>query len=537
MRNTQEKEGPVMAVYDIRGIQDFVFRTNRVKDIIGASDIVAKVLTEGIQAWFDKQGDTEAFRFDWLDEKGEPEKFTFCREGSSIQAELLYIGGGNAYVAYRNNQLAEEANRFIARRVLQETHSLSLAAASVYMTDNYLEDQKNLMRRLTRVKAEGHMARPVAGFPFTKEELGTGLPCTVYSQDGRERISTETLRKRRRYEQLKNNGEVPFFALEFDKMVEEKGRNSLLAVVHLDGNSMGSGIQKRMQSCENYEDGVLRMRRLSLNITQAFEKIGFDAMVTLLKGRGFPVDDPNQPLPMRPVIRAGDDLTFICRASLALGLVQACLEAVSTRDMDGETQQGRGFSACAGILFVNSHFPFSQSYALAEELCGLAKRKAKSITEDADSRVGSYIDFHICYSGNMDEIESLREKEYVSREGKPLLRRPYCVDPQGDADDPDHIASLKAQITHLLDTKVPRSHIKQARDAYHQAEHVVDLVFTKAASLNGQSLMPDEKNQPFDQSGRATLFDALEMFDLFGSSIEDERMEETAREAGFENRT
>lgn len=534
MHNTQGKEGPVMVVYDIRGIQDFVFRTNRVKDIIGASDIVAKVLTESIQEWFEKQDDVNAFRFNWLDKKGKPKEFAFCQKGSCIQAELLYIGGGNAYVAYRNNQLAEDANRFIARSVLRNTHSLSLASASVYMTDNYLEDQKKLMQRMARIKAEGRMARPVAGFPFTKEELGTGLPCTVYGQSDGERISTETLYKRQRYEQLKENEKGPFFALEFDKMIEEKGRNSILAVVHLDGNSMGSGIQKRMQSCKSYENGVLQMRRLSLNITQAFEKVGFDAMVKLLECKGFPTHDPNQPLPMRPIIRAGDDLTFICRASLALDLVQACLNAVSTRTMDGETQQGEGFSACAGIVFVNSHFPFSQSYALAEELCGLAKKKAKSTAKSTDSRVGSYVDFHICYSGNTDDIESLREKEYVSREGKPLLRRPYCADPQGSVDDPDHIASLKAQLAHL-DSNVPRSYIKRARDAYHQAEHEVDLVFAKAASLVGRSLTPDEKKQPFDQSGRATLFDALEMFDIFGSSIIDGHMEETTREADFKN--
>ena len=31
---------PVLAIYDIRGIQNYIFRTNRVKEIIGASNIV-----------------------------------------------------------------------------------------------------------------------------------------------------------------------------------------------------------------------------------------------------------------------------------------------------------------------------------------------------------------------------------------------------------------------------------------------------------------------------------------------------------------
>ena len=37
-------EKPVIAIYDVRGIQDYIFRTNSLKEIIGASLIVKNLV-------------------------------------------------------------------------------------------------------------------------------------------------------------------------------------------------------------------------------------------------------------------------------------------------------------------------------------------------------------------------------------------------------------------------------------------------------------------------------------------------------------
>lgn len=41
----QEKE--VLAMYDVRGIQGYIFKSNVAKEIIGASVLVEKIITEG----------------------------------------------------------------------------------------------------------------------------------------------------------------------------------------------------------------------------------------------------------------------------------------------------------------------------------------------------------------------------------------------------------------------------------------------------------------------------------------------------------
>ena len=45
----QEKE--VLAMYDVRGIQGYIFKSNVAKEIIGASVLVEKIITEGLKAY------------------------------------------------------------------------------------------------------------------------------------------------------------------------------------------------------------------------------------------------------------------------------------------------------------------------------------------------------------------------------------------------------------------------------------------------------------------------------------------------------
>ena len=60
---------PVLAIYDIRGIQNYIFRTNRVKEIIGASNIVQDlfetILKESVDSVLKKESDPERYRINW----------------------------------------------------------------------------------------------------------------------------------------------------------------------------------------------------------------------------------------------------------------------------------------------------------------------------------------------------------------------------------------------------------------------------------------------------------------------------------------
>ena len=75
------------------------------------------------------------------------------------------------------------------------------------------------------------------------------------------------------------------------------------------------------------------------------------------------------PLPIRCLIMDGDDLTFICGARFALPAVVFFM-----RQLMELADSTLSVTACAGIAFVRSHFPFRIAYQIAEECCDNAKK-------------------------------------------------------------------------------------------------------------------------------------------------------------------
>ena len=47
MTQTQEKKS-FLAMYDVRGIQNYIFKTNKMQEIIGASRLVENIIIEGL---------------------------------------------------------------------------------------------------------------------------------------------------------------------------------------------------------------------------------------------------------------------------------------------------------------------------------------------------------------------------------------------------------------------------------------------------------------------------------------------------------
>ena len=80
-------------------------------------------------------------------------------------------------------------------------------------------------------------------------------------------------------------------------------------------------------------------------------------------------------------------------------------------------------------MLFHSHYPFSEAYKLAEELCSSAKKPSQD-------EEGSYIDFHLHQSGNVAGLRQLRERQYKV-DGLTILRRPWRVSEKKSDKYPD----------------------------------------------------------------------------------------------------
>ena len=479
----------VLAMYDVRGIQSYIFKSNVAKEIIGASKLVEKIVTEGMEAYIETLEASVRDKYMTAWESDDPEAFL---NDPSIEMQIMFVGGGNAYVLFRKGEVCQQVNRFLAKYVLEKTYSLNLAVAVIKKTESYSDDYKAINTEMRQIKAYMPLTQPVGAMPFMAVDSITGYPLT--SRDNGTYLCTEARLKRASFP--KNEDEKVF-----DRMVTEKGDNSTLAVCHIDGNSMGSRIREIMYDISSYQEAIKEMRELSMEIAEIFGKT-FDDMTAYMRKLSPQIKKTNHNL-YRKIIVAGDDITFVCNAKLALPAVRYFLSHIGDE---------KDYSACGGIAYFNSHFPFSDAYQVAEACCDSAKKRAKRPeNRGKDEKIGNFFNFQICTNIRAAHLDAYRDKHYRSDQGS-FIARPYYVpiayDPNG-LNDKNQQYSVE-RLAHWSDifAKMPRSKAKGLRNIIPMGKNEIqkNLSFLTSRGYTAFAQAQDEYG---------IWNDALEIMDLY----------------------
>ena len=565
----EEGKKYTLCMYDVRGIQEYIFRTNRLRHVIGASYLVENFFQKGIgevskALWTNKD---HCYVTDWCWPEKEQHPKLRIEDNEDIEMEVLYIGGGNALILFRKKQ-ADIAgnletsilfNRKFSHWILDQTYTLRLAIAKIdtYL-ENYSDDYKMLLQEMQRVKANMPSSEPFTGFPFVAREAASGRALSdTFDYTTSQYVSRETASKLRALDRQVGQ---PTEGKHLDDLVSLKGDDSWLAFVHIDGNSVGRRIKEILEKTnkQSYSENIQTMRSVSCSISQGFETTYVSMKEALDKTKA----DPEEQL-IRKVILAGDDITFVCNANVAISLVKFFLEEVSKKYMyTGENEAADplyAFSACAGIAFANSHFPFYEAYQIAEACCSSAKKSAKAkenaiIYFDTDGQehqlIGCWVDFQFCDHINIIQLEKYRRRQYLLPDGTYLLKRPYWV-PDGETDGRESfsdemsassIENLIQRILALSDKKentasseqnsstaseqdghireevtgivgvVPRRWCKKAREAYTRGKAAL-TAFVAEAETRHRHFPINNENAYMDNV--ATYYDAIELADHF----------------------
>lgn len=300
----------VLAMYDVRGIQNYIFKSNAAKEIIGASVLVEAIITDGLNAYIKNNAkNQEQYLTDWKND--DPKVFL---ENPEIEMQVMFVGGGNAYVLFRRGEECRNVNRFLAKYVLERTYSLNLAVAVVKKTNAYDYDYAEINEEMRRIKAFMPSTQPTGALPFMEADSITGYPLTRFEEKTKTYYCTEAYLKRKSFPRNENEKI-------FDNMVTEKGDNSTLAVCHIDGNSMGIRIRNEMQNVTAYEEAIPKMRGLSQEISAVFGNT-FINMTKYMDELTPKVKENIKTRLYRKIVVAGDDITFVCNAKLAIPAVR-----------------------------------------------------------------------------------------------------------------------------------------------------------------------------------------------------------------------
>lgn len=538
-----------LAMYDVRGIQDYIYKTAKVQDAIGASAIVEDIISEALKEAVEKE--ELSYDLEWYDENGVlPYDVS---KASDTDVQVLYIGGGNAFVSFQDEDICQRINHRMSRYVLEKTYSLQLAIAVTDQTENYAKDYKNIFDEMVRVKANMEVSKPFGALPVMDVEIKTGLPaCPVEKKDGDKAIGTsrETYLKKAKEDQVRD---LIQRAKIFDNYVESKGVDSTLAVVHIDGNNMGLRIRKLIGTPKDYETAVNKMREISYCINHSYKSV-YEQMENHFNGYAGKGDGKKKQYNVLKILTAGDDITYVCKGKYALSTVEYFCKEIGELTMNGGTSKEDinlyGFSVCAGVAYIGSHFPFSVGYEVAEACCDSAKDMAKKpenmlpvdqngkvITNAEETakagvsyKIGNWVDFQICKNIHTGDLDKTRKLEYVTSHNEKLLIRPYelpLLNLKSREGAINKYENLKCNIRYFQNDKnIPHSHAKKLRNLYSSGQEVVNEFAAFLASRGWK--MPDGTVDMYTEDNQALWYDALELLDCFEeANVEKIQKEET----------
>lgn len=176
----------------------------------------------------------------------------------NILVQTIVISAGNVFILFRTGKLCQEICRKISRYFLDNTYLLEISVCAVQRTDLYYADINSIYAKLDLVKNNYASAHPFLPPAIVKKEMNTGDP-VFKIQDNGEPISRCTLFRRENINSMKSIS-----------CVKGPGGKPYVAVLHIDGNNMGSTISSIFPKARNYEEGVRFQRFVNRNIADAY---------------------------------------------------------------------------------------------------------------------------------------------------------------------------------------------------------------------------------------------------------------------------
>jgi len=384
-------ETSYLMLVDTDQIQRYIFSTNRLREIRGAS-----LLLERLNSL-------------------ETPRLIHAHAG-----ELIFAGGGGALATFRTEADADACLADIQKLYRQQTHLATITGACIPFEPGRHEKQA-----LQQVRAELHLRKSGATrpqivpanaylqrcpscnqLPVThrirgddlciacthkrKEADATRAPFPAYS--GYQKFA-ETAASYPEGQKWENLNSLPS---ELEKLADSSG---YIAFVHADVNGLGSYLEQ-----QNSLDGV---KQVGASVENALREalVGAVYDVKLLPG-------DSQEWPFLILVMGGDDLTLAVPARKAVALAnRICLhfgELIASH-LNGK----RELAVSAGVVIAKPRYPAYALNDLVEKLTTSAKRLSYQLQASSGDNVPT-LDFQIVTTATTASIEHLRTQQYTT---------------------------------------------------------------------------------------------------------------------------
>lgn len=354
-----------------KGIQEYIFKGNRLKSAVGGSELIERVPEELVGKILEKSGCKEGTDFIWLSKTA-----------------------GGARLLLRDESIAGKLTKIIPLAGSLYAPGLSLVQAVVKiknrdaagLVDAMNEANRNVLPEMRKILFPSF---PNAG-PLCLRSPRTGLTAVATGKDGPsdesmcaklKMLKEGTSRLAKRI--LPENGQISL-PVDISEIVggESPAR---VAVVHIDGNGLGrivvGFLNKLKEKTKDMDQAIRKYSAFCSAIQKATENSLRAALSDLIEEAA---SSGRRYYPFRPLICAGDDVTIILRSRDALAFAEKFLNNFEENTKKEFSDEKSGLNelfeesdamltACAGIAYVSRNYPFYQAYELCESLCSYAK--------------------------------------------------------------------------------------------------------------------------------------------------------------------
>ena len=416
-------------LFECKGIQRYVFGAGRLRQVIGASDLVTNVA----------RSDGEDMLAGALEATDNTSATPSRRAGSAF---CLHSRDGESLARFRR----------LWRLAFGVRHP------GLEFVDDAMAAERRAYGGRTAVRENSAAFLPPTGHPFVRPNPRTGLPAVaelrgdenelldavgapqycrsveLADDSGRDSLAGRFLpedsagggsfyRFPRHFEAAEDTPENPAFPF--------KGSDRRIGFVHADISGLGEifrGVKENARGPEDVFD-------VAKSIEEALTAAARAACGEVLLGEA-----RDGVVPARPVLLGGDDATVIVRADLAVAFAERFLRAVEDKTGAAFSDSSRRYrlpahlSACAGVAVVSAGHPFQAAARLAEGLCESAKRKAKA---NGGAPYPSFLEFAVSTSTIDETFDSWRKREQTIAKGEPGATLKAAAGPRrvgGEAD-------------------------------------------------------------------------------------------------------
>jgi len=391
---------PYLYGASIQGIQSFIFETGLLKEIAGASDLIEDLCSK--DGSIKKLIGNSSTSIDWL--LNAAGNIRFLTEDKDILAKI---------VMQWPMIVANEAPGMTVSQAIVEYEG-SLSSEYFDELETKLRTQREISRRAEFPGLIAVERSRITGKPSSKRYSGKLMDEGSLAKSNRVSVAGNLMSKiipENWSSDAKKTARFPYDI----SAITSTNDSGWIAVIHADGNNLGNVIRR---ISTNKAVNEIKSKDVLVDFSKGVSKATISAAQDAFKAViPRPEVSDRSKYPIRPVIIGGDDITIICRADIALKFTKSFLELFRKYSKEYLSPIGKkcnleilenGLSACAGVAFVKTHYPFHYAVTLATDLCNKAKKSAK---EHNLLLTPSCLLFHKVQSSFVDDYSAITERE------------------------------------------------------------------------------------------------------------------------------